>query len=197
MATYDLDSTTCDCYPGTKILINKIDIRNEQQLAENEQMITAIKLAQLEEEHLASNFDFNSYKNIHLFLFEDLYEWAGKIRTINISKKGTHFCNIDSIDNIGNACFSRLKEENYFKGYTFDEYIENIAELYSDLNMLHPFREGNGRTERAFFVQLIRYSGYDIQFSEIDTDLLMVSTIQAANGVLGNLIDVFKKYILR
>jgi len=89
-----------------------------------------------------------------------------------------------------NACFKRLKDENYFKGQEFHEYISNIVDFYCVTNMIHPFREGNGRTQRIFISQLIRLAGYDIDFSKIDTNNLMSATIHAAGGV-----DVFLKEI--
>ena len=64
-----------------------------------------------------------------------------------------------------------------------DEFVEEIVDFYCATNTLHPFREGNGRTQRAFLTQLIRSAGYDINFADIDADLLMIATIQSAQGV--------------
>ena len=83
-----------------------------------------------------------------------------------------------------------MKSSNYFKAQKFDEFIENITDFYCVTNMLHPFREGNGRTQRIFISQLIRNAGYDIDFLDINTDDLMTATIQASNGV-----DVYLKEI--
>lgn len=79
---------------------------------------------------------------------------------------------------------------------SFDNFVENIVDLYCTLNMLHPFREGNGRTERIFIAQLIRFNGYDIDFSEIDCDYLMIATIQAAQGVTDNLTEIFRENLI-
>lgn len=65
------------------------------------------------------------------------------------------------------------------------------------INILHPFREGNGRTERIFISQLIRFNGYDIDFSDIDTDYLMFATIQSAQGITDNLVNLFKEKIIQ
>lgn len=77
----------------------------------------------------------------------------------------------------------------------FDEFIENLSDFYDVINMIHPFREGNGRTQRVFFAQLIRNAGYEINFSEIDTDLLMIATIQAAGGVDDSLKAIFRESV--
>ena len=107
-----------------------------------------------------------------------------------MSKKGTSFAKSNEIEQLANACFARLKNENYFIGQDFNEFVSNIVDFYCVTNMLHPFREGNGRTQRIFISQLIRYAGYEIDFSNINTDDLMSATIQAANGV-----DVYLKEI--
>ncbi len=187
---YSIDSITSDCYEGTNCLINKFGITDEQQLSQIEGQITFAKGSELERHPIQGDFDFAHYKAIHKFLFEDIYEWAGEIRRVDISKKGTNFAKADEIEQLAAACFARLKAENHFKGQPFDEFVENIVDFYCVTNMLHPFREGNGRTQRIFLAQLIRFAGYDIHFSTIDTDELMTATIHAANGV-----DVYLKQL--
>ena len=75
------------------------------------------------------------------------------------------------------------------------EFVDEIVDFYCTTNMLHPFREGNGRTQRLFISQLIRHNGYDFNFSDIDTDELMIATIHSANGVTDFLRDIFLKNI--
>lgn len=194
--SYSIDSITDDCYEGTTCLFNKFGIKNEKQLSEIEADITFAKTSKLEEIPLKGNFDLEHYKSIHKFLFEDLYSWAGELRKINISKKGTNFANADELEYLCTECFQRLKENNYYRNTDFDSFVENIVDLYCTLNILHPFREGNGRTERIFISQLIRFNGYDIDFSDIDTDYLMFATIQSAQGITDNLVNLFKENII-
>lgn len=193
---YDINAVTADCYDGTTCLINKLGITDEKQLSEIEADITFAKASELEVNPLDDKFDIEHYKSIHRYLFEDLYDWAGKLRTINISKKGTRFANVEELESLCIKCFDRLKSENFFQNMAFDYFVENIVDLYISLNMLHPFREGNGRTERIFIAQLIRFNGYDIDFSEIDSDYLMIATIQAAQGITDNLTKIFKENII-
>ena len=187
---YSIDAITADCYKGTTCLINKFGVKDDKQLSLIEGQITFAKGSELERNPIKGDFDFEHYKAIHKYLFDDIYDWAGKIRTVNISKKGTNFAKVNEIEKLANACFKRLKDENYFKGQEFHEYISNIVDFYCVTNMIHPFREGNGRTQRIFISQLIRLAGYDIDFSKIDTNNLMSATIHAAGGV-----DVFLKEI--
>lgn len=192
---YEIEASTNSCYEGTTCLINKMDIRDEAELAETESALTLANISLLEQEPIQGNFDFAHYKAIHKFLFEDLYDWAGEIRTANLSKKGTQFVPADEIERVGNAIFAHLAEENYFRQDDFDTFVEHITEFYCDTNLLHPFREGNGRTQRVFLTQLIRHAGYNIDFGGVDMDELMIATIHAANGVADFLKQIFREAI--
>ena len=71
-----------------------------------------------------------------------------------------------------------------------------VSDFLLELWSIHPFREGNGRTQRIFIAQLVRHAGYKIDFYNVDMDELMITTIQAANGVKDNLITIFDRIIL-
>ena len=188
---YSLDPISDNCCPGTAVLINKFDIRDEAKLNEVETVLVSARSAEWMELPKADSFDFTHYKAVHHFLFSDLYDWAGQVRTVNISKKGTNFCLAENIERQADLIFGRLKEQDCFKGLPHDEFVEEIVDFYCATNYLHPFREGNGRTQRAFLTQLIRNAGYDINWSEVDGDLLMIATIQAAQGIT----DLLKKIL--
>lgn len=192
---YSIDATSEDCYEGTTVLINKLDIRNEKELSETEGIITSFKASELLSQPLKPDFDFEDYKQIHRYLFDVFYDWAGETRKIAIYKSATAFAKPENLAKSGEKIFARLKAMNYFCDLPKDEFINQIADLYHTINMLHPFREGNGRTQRVFFVQLIRNAGYEIDYSDFNSDLLMIGTIQAASGVMDNLIAFFKEAI--
>lgn len=86
---YTVDAATSDCYPGTTVLVNRFDLRTQEELDAVEAVLVTAKAMQWEEDPLCGTFDFEHYKRIHKHLFGELYEWAGTVRTINISKKGT------------------------------------------------------------------------------------------------------------
>ena len=192
---YSLDPISADCYPGTSVLVNKFDIREEEKLNQVESVLASARYAEWLGAPKADSFDFDHYKSIHKYLFSDLYEWAGQVRRVNISKKGTRFSPADMIEAQGALIFARLKECNNFKGLPFDEFVEEIVDFYCMTNELHPFREGNGRTQRVFLTQLIQHAGYDINFADMDTDLLMIATIQASQGVTDLLKELFRQSI--
>lgn len=193
---YSLESTSSDCYAGTTVLKNKLNIQNEKELNDIEAVVTAYRSAEYLCNSTNSSFDYFHYCEIHKYLFEDIYEWAGEIRKIDISKKGTIFHRAENLERDMKALFLYLKDENYFLNLNHNEFCDKIAEFFHDLNILHPFREGNGRTERLFITKLIQNAGYEIDFSEIDEDLLMIATIHAANGVLDYLKEIFNLHIV-
>lgn len=102
---YSLEPTSDNCYPGTTVLINKFNIQDEAKLNEVETVLVSARSAELMEHPKADSFDFAHYKTIHQFLFSDLYDWAGQIRTVDLSKKGTRFCPAESIEHQADLIF--------------------------------------------------------------------------------------------
>ncbi len=161
-----------------------------------EQGITSALIAQAFVDIPFENVDFNFYKRLHKFVFSDIYDWAGEVRTVNLSKKGTNFCSHDQINEVGTRLFSRLKKNNFFKNLSKDDFIIEFTNLYCDLNYLHCFREGNGRIQRLFLNMLINHLGYNIDLSTIDKDLLMIATIKSASGDVFALRNIFRENIV-
>ncbi|MGM9600374.1 MAG: Fic/DOC family protein, partial [Faecousia sp.] len=164
---------------------------DEAKLNEVETVLVSARSAEWMEHPKTDSFDFAHYKTVHHFLFSDMYDWAGQIRTVDISKKGTRFCSAENIERQAELIFHRLEDRNYFKNLPHGEFVDEIVDFYCVTNDLHPFREGNGRTQRVFLAQLIRNAGYDINWAEVDGDLLMIATIQSAQGVT----DLLKKIL--
>ena len=193
--SYSTDPITMDCYEGTTCLINKFNITDEEKLTSLEADISLMKSAQLEKSDMKADFNEEDYKELHRYLLGDIYDWAGEYRSINMTKKGTKFAECDRIPELMNRCFARLKKLNYFLDTDFDEFIDELVDFYCTINHIHPFREGNGRVQRVFITQLVRYNGCDINFSQINTDDLMVATIHSAQGVTDYLHDIFYRSI--
>ena len=193
--SYSVDPISDNCYKDTTCLINKFNIRDEEKLADIEAKITVAKSAELELQSFKEQFDDRDYRAIHRYLFIDLYDWAGEYRTVGMSKKGTPFTAPEKIPELMTNCFARLKRMNYFLDLDFDEFIDDLVDLYCTLNHIHPFREGNGRTQRVLITQLVRYNECDINFSDMNTDELMIATIHASQGVTDYLRDLFYRSI--
>jgi cell filamentation protein len=192
---YSISSTSDNCYPGTTVLVNKMGIREQSELDTTEEVLTTFRVVEICKEAPTEPYTFSFYCSLHRRLFGDVYQWAGQVRTIDISKKGTTFCPAAELPELGEKLFQRLAALNEFRDLPKAQFVDEVAEFYHDLNMLHPFREGNGRTQRLFFTLLIERAGYSIHFDEHDPDDLMVATIFAAQGVMDYLKAYFERAI--
>jgi len=183
-------------YPGTTILKNKLGIKNEDALTIAEKEITSIKLLMLYNMPAMEQFNFDSLCKIHREIFSDIYEWAGNIRTGDFFSKGSSiFCRGQYILDSSKKIFSNLIKENYLVGLEKQIFIERMAYYMGEINALHPFREGNGRTLREYFRQLSINANYILDFSEIDSKELLQADIEAFNGNYSGLIKILDKAI--
>lgn len=179
------------CYPNTKILINKFGIRDEQKLNDIERELAYLKAVKFEEEPPYPIFDFEYYCNIHKFLFEEIYEWAGKIREGEFMFKGdSMFYRGQYIESGFTDFYNRLKKEDFLKNLKKQEFCERMAYYMGFLDAIHPFREGNGRTMRLYFNQLAQNAGYKLTFSKVTKEQLHVADVEAFNTNYAPLIDV-------
>lgn len=157
------------CYPGSNVLINKLDIRDLDKLHEVERKLTNLRIMELIENPIDGEYDLAHLMKIHYYIFQDIYDWAGKVRTVDIAK-GNMFCNVKFIFNQAEDIFEKLRKDNLLKGFLREDFIKKIAFYFSEINALHPFREGNGRTQREFIRSLAAYNGYQIKFVNITED---------------------------
>lgn len=152
------------CYPNTNILINKLNIKTQEELFQAEKELTFIRLQELQENPIIGKFDFKHLLKIHHYIFQDLYEWAGKIRTVEIGK-GNLFCTTPYIQSYGETVFAKYYKQCKENKSNKNHFVKVLAENYADLNALHPFREGNGRTQREFTRLLCLECGYVFDLS--------------------------------
>ena len=184
------------CYPGTNVLINKFGIRDREQLEIAERKITALKALEFEEQSFKGKLDYEYILSIHYYLFCDLYEWAGKIRVGEFMFKGdSMFFRACYIEQGFDTFYKKLLSENFLKGLPKDKFCERLAYYMGELNTLHPFREGNGRTSRLYFKQLAKQAGYQLIFSNVSKDELLDADISAFNCQYGPLIRVLDKVV--
>lgn len=141
-------------YPGTDVLINKLNIRNHDELARREVEITFEKLVELYENPIRGEFDPDHLKDIHRYLFGEIYDWAGEYRRVYMQKQGTYFTSEKEIDMALNHDLQILNNEVLQVNSVF-ELAEFLAINYINLQHIHPFREGNSRTLREFFRQFV------------------------------------------
>lgn len=163
---------TVYCYrdipnPEENVLINKFGIKNKQVLRDAETELTVIRIHELEINPLKGHFDLTHLQDIHQYIFQDVYDWAGKLRTVDI-EKGNMFCHCEYIPSYSESIFSELKGKHYLK--KSENIAADLAYFLCELNALHPFREGNGRSQREFIRELALYNGYRLSYSGISQD---------------------------
>lgn len=188
---YTYEKTANYCYKDSDVLINNLNITDEKDLYDAERGLVALRMAQLNEEPIKGCFDFNHLKSLHKFLFQDIYRWAGDIRNCNIAKQDL-FCLCEYIDSFANDIFSRLKKEEYFTKYSYEVKLEKLVELFADINALHPFREGNGRSQREFIEELAKINGIDLNLTTVSKDDMIVASHDSINGHYEKLLEIFK-----
>lgn len=176
---YKDDSDVKYCYPGTQILINKFDIHDEQRLNAMEREVSIVKAAVLSNK-ITGKFDLEHLKSIHRFLFEDIYSWAGQIRTVDIVK-GNIFCLVQFIETQFIDLYEKLKEDNFLEGESDIEYVSKKISFYlSELNVVHPFREGNGRTQRIYCQQLcMNTRHFYLDFSMVGENEMLEASVDS------------------
>lgn len=180
-------------YPGTAVLRNIPGIRDEASLRDFEYEQTELRIEELRENPIPGKFNLEHLKAIHAYVFQDVYEWAGQIRTVNISKNGDSFAQPAFIESAGRQIGAAIAKENNLQGLEKPLFVERLAVYYSDWNALHPFREGNGRTTRELIGQLARESGYDLDQTRIDNskDQWNAAARRSFHGDLGPLKEIF------
>lgn len=156
------------CYPDTDILINRLDLKDNAILQKYEAKITAAKLLALRQKGIIGEFDSKHIRDIHKYLFEDIYPFAGNFRTENIGKGVFRFAEWQYIESELDNLLKKLKEENYLANYSQEMLAEKLAYYISELNVLHPFREGNGRTIREFIRELALKNGYILNLKKVN-----------------------------
>lgn len=161
------------CYENSNILINKLDIKDPVILSNYEKQIVAIKLLALHKKGITGNFDVNHFVSIHKFLFEDIYPFAGEFRAENIAKDNFSFAEFEYIEPEIHKLFDNLKKEAFLEGLDKSNLSKKLAYYWAELNVLHPFREGNGRTTREFLRQLALKNGYSLDYQNISANVLL------------------------
>lgn len=167
------------CYEGTNTLVNKLDIKDLKLLEKYEKTTVALKLLSLEKQGITGNFDITHFSNIHRFLFDEIYLFAGLFRTENIAKDNFRFAEWEYIESELNKLLDNLKSENYLQNLDKQTLAERLAYYTAELNVLHPFREGNGRTTREFIRQLALKNNYYLNFNSVSSTELLNASIKS------------------
>ncbi len=191
---YEYEDAGEYCYPGTLVLINKLGLQDAAELHEVERKLTALNISHILDEPVKGVLDFRHLQSIHKAVFDDVYPWAGKIRTVNIAK-GNQFCNTGYIETYARKIFDELKNEDYLVLNSTEQIALRLAYYLSEINILHPFREGNGRAQRVMIEYIAKVAGFDLDFSHISGEVMVRASAEAFNGEYATLTAIFERIL--
>jgi cell filamentation protein len=181
------------CYAGTSVLINNLDIKDELILEQAEREITDNTSDDIT--YQSPPYDMEYLQELHSTLFNPLYDWAGSIRDVSISKGGTTFCISARVYPESQKLFKSLESEDWLQGLTRDELCSKLAEYYCEFNMIHPFREGNGRVQRVFFEHLTLSTGYELDWFDITESEWIQANIDGVDVNYQKMEEIFNRIL--
>jgi cell filamentation protein len=158
-------------YPGTNVLKNLRDLRDLESLAIFEATATARRLELIRLDAKPGKFDIPHLKAIHRYIFQDVYSWAGEFRSVNIARPGQfYFAFVEQIVATLTTEFQKLSAERHLAGLNAEAFASRAAKYMGELNAIHPFRDGNGRTQREYIRQLALHNGYVLHWARVTRD---------------------------
>lgn len=177
-------------YPDSDVLRNKPGLRSAGALAHHEHERTAMRLDEMRQWPPPNRFDLDELKRFHGHIFQDVYDWAGSIRSVDIARAGQMFCRPAFLESEGKRLAGALAKEKLLRGLDRMAFVERLAEHYGDWNALHPFRDGNGRATREFFRQLATQAGYEFDLTKIERGAWNAASAASFKGDTSPLRDV-------
>lgn len=154
------------CYPPDySVLKNKLGLKSRAELDMAERLLVSQRMEQGCPE---GNFDLAHLQAIHRHLFQDIYAWAGEIRTVEISKGGQDFQFRQFIGTGMADVHKRIVANHYLRNLTAGEFARHAGRIMGDVNYVHPFREGNGRTQLQYLEQLAERAGHPIDLLRLE-----------------------------
>jgi cell filamentation protein len=184
---------TVDPYlePGTSVLRNVLGIRDPARLAQAEADLSLAAIQDLGTRDLPGAYDLDHLRAFHREIFGDLYPWAGELRTVAIAKTDW-FCLPQHLVSYSAEVFDALAGEAHLCDLDREAFVDRLTHYFAEVNAIHPFREGNGRTQRAFFGQLARHADWPIDWSRLDpvrNTEASIASLRGDNGALRALFD--------
>jgi cell filamentation protein len=177
------------------VLRNLLGIQNQAGLDTAESSLSFLRTSELREKPISGQFDLLHLQAIHQHLFGDLYDWAGQLRLIEIQKGATAFARQMVIESAAGQLFRQLAKEQHLRGLAAQAFSLRAGHYLGEINVLHPFREDNGRTQREFITQLAFAAGHQIDWSGVDQAAMVRASIAAYSGDSSHLAQIIKATI--
>ncbi len=176
--------TDKDPYVDTNgVLLNNLGITSSDALSQAEADLSLAAMLRLSVQPLSGTYDLRHLQGFHKQLFGTVYPWAGELRTVDIARTAQDvFCRWAFIESYSVEVFAGLAAEKRLVGLARDAFVRRLAHYYGEINAIHPFREGNGRAQRAFLSQLAREAGWRLAWSEMSGDQNDTASAAALRG---------------
>lgn len=151
-----------------EVLPNKLGITDPQLLAEYEREVAAARVAEIatHPDRFAGEFDFAHLQRLHAYILQDVYEWAGRMRTTETTAMGMAHCRVDFLAEETAHVFRQIAASLPL-GSDVDEAVTTVAEHWGELTARHPFRDGNSRSQRVFFDLMLRAAGHPVDAAAV------------------------------
>ncbi len=169
-------------YPGTDTLRNRLGVREATELAEREAALSSIRIAQLDRRFIPGDYDLAHLQAIHSYIFGEVYPWAGELRTVRIAKGGDLFALPEHIGPYLTTLFADLARDDRLQGLEREQFVERLTHYYAEINAVHPFREGNGRTQRAFLGQIAKAAGHPVAWVHLNAERNVLAVRESHRG---------------
>ena len=179
-------------YDNSTVLVNRLDLRHQAELDAFEAEISA---ARAQEALPEGELDFEHFRFVHHHLFQDVYDWAGQIRTVRISKGGNPFCFPENIESQATKLFDDLRRVGYLRNLDSPAFSSGAAHFLAELNAIHAFREGNGRTQLTFFALLADHAGHPLDLEKLQPDEMLEAMIASFDGDERKLATVIRSLV--
>ncbi|MHC1791372.1 Fic/DOC family protein [Solidesulfovibrio sp.] len=179
--------------PQTGVLVNKLGITDADSLRQAEASLAAWRSFEMATGPVSGDFDFNHLRAIHAHLFGDIYAWAGEVRDVDLAKGDCRFANCRHIQTAGEALFAALGREEALRGLGASRLSERAGYYLGEINALHPFRDGNGRTQREFISQVVRQNGWRIAWENVkEAEMIEASRNSLLHGDNAGLVQIIR-----
>ncbi|MEF2737445.1 MAG: Fic family protein [Bifidobacterium choerinum] len=150
--------------PGTQVLRNLVGARDAETLSTIEFTWFTVRSIKLQTMRMPALGTVRQLQQIHHYLFQDVYDWAGTLRTVTISKAYTTFLSPHAFITGIPYCERALADDHYLRNLSRRQFVERMSVHYDDFNVLHPFREGNGRAQRFFWDLVAQDAGWQFDW---------------------------------
>lgn len=167
------------CYKNSFVLKNRAALRKASALESFELEMTMLRA---DEPLPGGVFDARHYRAVHRHLFQDVYRWAGRYRTVRTAKDGAAFCYPEHIAGQMESLFLALSVAPFAGGASREDFTSSAAKFLGELNAIHPFRDGNGRAQLSFLFLIGERAGHPLDMAKVRAEPMLAAMVASFHG---------------